>query len=602
MSGRSLPPLEDHSLRRRWRRYRWPLLAVIPVAALVAFLVWRHALPEYDLIIEGGRIFDGEKMLGFGKAVGIREGRIAKVGFLYGAKARERIRAEKRVIAPGFIDTHVHIESSMGLIQPLRAPNFVQMGVTTVITGNCGISHKNLAAALNALDARGGQVNVATLVGHNTVREAVMGASRTEEPGYDQLEAMRRMVDQAMRAGAVGFSTGLEYAPGVFSRKKEVVALAQVAARWNGVYATHLRNEGINLRESLDEAIETAQQANIHLHISHLKIACRRDWGKMPEVLAKLARARSFLPGLTQDVYAYNASSSSLDLMLPVEFRGSLGKARAILNDREQSQRLVRGMLAQMRADGFDDYHYAQIVWSRDKSLLGRAIDEIAELPSGAPAFDWVNPLVTDKQLRLQLRRVLYLFHSGGAHMIYHVMDEKDIAAALGDEYTVIGTDSAVRGQNNVYSHPRGYGNFPRVLAEYVRRANALTLAHALRKMTSQAADVFRLRGRGRIQEGYAADIVIFDPERVEDRATYQSPLEAPVGIDYVIVNGVIVSQTGTLYNRFPGRALRNSSESPPPLAPLSEMVMEIPQEAPELASSAVAVGRASRPKQKQRR
>lgn len=576
-------PNYDLSLTARWRRwyrrYGWiSFVLLAPVLFLLALWGWQRSGPQYDLIIENGHVFDGERMLGFGHAIGIRKERIVKIGVLYGARARRRINAWGRVVAPGFIDTHVHVEASMIPSQPLRAPNFVRMGVTTVITGNCGTSHKNLGPVLKVLDSRRGHVNVATLVGHNTVREAVMGSDRAD-PTVEELEAMRRLVWEAMRGGAVGFSTGLEYPPGALAKRQEIVELARVVAPWKGVYATHLRNEGVNVMASLEEAIETARQANVHLHVSHLKIASPRAWGRMGAVLERLAKARKELPGVTQDVYGYDRSSSSLDLLLPPEFRDMTPKAGKILQDPERRSKLVAGMLSQLRREGFKDYAHASIAWFRDPELRGRSIDEITGLLTGRQQSAWLTPLVEDLGLRSQVQAVLSIFSQGGAQIIYRVMFERDVAEALKDGHTAIGSDSAVRSAENTSSHPRGSGNFPRILAEYSRASSVLALEEALRKMTSLPANIFHLQGRGRLREGNFGDIVVFDPQRIQDRATYKSPLEYPEGIDFVIVNGTIVAEGKNVLSQFPGRVLRNSVTRPPPLPPLSSaLTLPIPK------------------------
>src|SRR5271157_989622 len=267
--------------------YRWWIFSFLLLLLVFFILLLRQRLlPEYDLIISSATLFDGERFSGMPLDVGIKDGRVAKIGHLTFARARRQISGWHRVLAPGFIDTHVHVESSMQIGRPLRAPNFIRMGVTTLITGNCGTSHQHMADMLRSLERTGSQVNLATLVGHNTIREKVMGMSQSA-PNKEQLEQMRLMVDDAMREGALGLSTGLEYAPGVFAKPSEVIELAKVAARWKGVYATHLRNEGVDLTSSLNEAVSIARQAGLPLHISHLKIACKRDWGRMPQVLAR---------------------------------------------------------------------------------------------------------------------------------------------------------------------------------------------------------------------------------------------------------------------------------------------------------------------------
>jgi N-acyl-D-amino-acid deacylase len=435
------------------------------------------------------------------------------------------------------------------------------MGVTTVITGNCGSSSKDIGTLLRGIDAWGGHVNVATLVGHNTIRESVMGTSR-RKPTAEELEKMISMVDRAMREGALGLSTGLEYSPGAFAGEEEVVALAEVAARWGGIYATHMRDEGRYFTESLEEALRTAKAANVRLQLSHLKIASPAKWGEMASALKRIDAARKAGQQITEDLYVYNASSTSSDLLLPVEYRGTASIARTVLRDPERRKDLAMGMLRQLKEEGFSDYRFARVAYFKNQALNGKTIPEITEiLPRIDMARSWHQPwlvsLVRNPELRRQLETVLYLYFHGGAQMIYFVISEKDIEAVLSDPNSMIGSDSAVRSREQVYAHPRGSGNFARVLSKYVRERKILSLSDALRRMTSLPAETFGIGGRGRLIEGYAADIVIFDPDKIEDRAWYDHPLDPPAGIDCVIVNGEIVVRNGEVREIFPGRAIR---------------------------------------------
>jgi N-acyl-D-amino-acid deacylase len=557
MQGRPLSAAD-----RFINRYFWWIQGLLFIALLFLLLLgWQAFKPPFDLIITGGRVFDGERFLRLPRDVGIRNGRVAAIGFLTGARANRRIDAYGRVVAPGFIDTHVHVEASMAMGRPFRAPNFVKMGVTTVVTGNCGTSHKQLRDILNSLDRKGGHVNVVTLVGHNTIREQVMGMQDSGPPSPEQLDAMRSLVEDAMRAGAYGLSTGLQYAPGTFSTSDEVVSLAEVAARYSGLYATHVRDEGSDLMPSLQEAVDICKKAQIPLHISHLKRASKRDWRTMPVVLAYLDGARPGLPALTQDVYAYTRSSSSLDLLFPSEFRGMLAHSRTILADPVRRSKLVQGMLEQLQSDHFDNYQFARIAWSHEESFWGKDIPDLLVPASWRKENMWVRDIVKDRALAEQVQNVLYVFSHGGAQMIYEVMDESDMLAALRDPYTSIGTDSGVKTGDSTTTHPRGVGNFPKIIGEMVRD-HKLRLEEALRKMTLQPAMIFGLPDRGRLREGMPADIVVFDPDVVSGPADYNK-LEDPRGIEFVLVSGQIVAQYGKVEARFPGRPLRKRNEIP---------------------------------------
>jgi N-acyl-D-amino-acid deacylase len=593
VSGRR-PGRRDRLALTRWYiRWGWISLVLLPVVlGLLALSIWRWRHPRYDLLVLNGRVFDGEKMLPMGYGLAIRNGRIEKIGFVHGLRTRAKINAWNRVVSPGFIEAHAHVESSLAPGRPFHAPNFVRMGVTTVITGNCGDSVKDVGKTLASLDQAGGHVNLATLIGHRAIREAVMGQSRGQ-PNAEQLDEMRRLVHRAMFEGAIGISTGLEYSPGAFATQDEIVSLLEVVAPWHGIYATHIRNEGLEYAQALAEAVQTAQKANVPLHVSHLKIAAPSKWAEMREALSRLASVQPAGRPVTQDVYVYTASSSSLDLLFPAEFRGLTNRAKQLLQDPEQRKRLIVGMLSKLRKEGFSDYSYAKIASFRDSSLKGKSLEEVALiLPgifnNGALGMGWLPPLVSDPRLRGQVEAVLYLFSRGGAQMVYQVIDEQNVSLVLQNPRTVIGSDSAVRNNDNTASHPRGYGNFPRVLAEYVRRQKALTLEQALRKMTSQPADIFGITRHGRIAQGFAADIVIFDPENIQDHATYVSPLAHPTGVDYVIVNGQVVCERDSLKGVYPGRGVRLSKPSPVPPPPPKNLL--ITQVADAVVAKAVPV------------
>lgn len=543
------------------KRYFWWIEGLLFVAVVFfLFLLWQGLTPPFDLIISGGRVFNGDRFLVLPRDVGIRDGKVAAIGFLYGVPTARTIDAQGRVVSPGFIDTHVHVEASMVPGRPFRAPNFVKMGVTTVVTGNCGTSHLRLREILDSLDKKGGHVNLLTLAGHNTIREQVMKQD-PGEPSPEQMQLMEARVEDAMRAGAFGISTGLQYAPGVFSKRAEVAALATVAARYGGIYATHVRDEGNGLMESLEEAVDICKRAHIALHVSHLKRASKRDWGNMAAVLAYFASERPNLPSLTHDVYAYTRSSSSLDLLLPSEFRGMLWHSRSILGNPVKRKDLVQGMLKQLKSEQFEDLKFARIAWFRDEHFWGKDIPEINVPSSWREETAWVRDVVKDRALAQQVQNVLYVYAHGGAQMIYEVMDESDMMAALNDPYACVGTDSGVRSADWTTAHPRSTGNFPKIVGEMVRDGK-IELEAALRKMTSQPATIFGLRDRGRLEVGVPADIVVFDPDTVSGPADYNR-LEDPKGIEYVLVNGETVAQYGKLEAKYPGKVIRKRNDRP---------------------------------------
>ena len=527
------------------RPFAWALVAAV-LLVTIGYFDWRHRLGEFDLIIYNGRVFDGERWLGRATCVGIRGGLVRRVGFLYGARSKARLNARGQVVAPGFIDVHTHVEHNIPKTRAFHAGNFVGQGVTTIITGNCGTSSLEVGDLLGRIDRYGGQVNLATLVGHNSIREKVLGMGPAE-PGARQMAEMTALVDANMAAGALGISTGLAYAPGCFSQRDEVVALVKAAARDGGLYATHIRDEGVESRAALEEAIETARLAGIALHISHFKIAAAGQWGQVRERLERVEAARKQGLRITLDAYCYDASSSSMDLMLPPQFRGNRLNWREMANPAERKAAAGQ-ILAQLRRAGFRDFGYARVAVSgAEPELEGKSIPEIAALlhmPAGLPG---------------QVDAMFHLLGKGGAQMVYHDMNEKDVEIILADPHVVLGTDSAVRSPRMRFAHPRGVGNFARFLDYYVHDG-LLPLDEALRKITSRPADIFGLTDRGRIREGRPADITIFDPDKIRDNTTFAAPLRPPSGISYVLVNGYAVVSGGAVRAVFPGRALRRAT------------------------------------------
>jgi N-acyl-D-amino-acid deacylase len=533
------------------RKWRVALVLAVAVAVLAAWWLWRRRLGEFDLLVYNGRVFDGERFLGRWTCVGIRQGRIARVGFLFGARSRRWLNAKGNVISPGFIDVHTHVERNIARGRPFRSPNFIQQGVTTLITGNCGTSRVDVRELLADLERNGSQVNVATLIGHNSIRRKVIGDAPRAAAG-DELKRMSAMIENNMAGGALGISTGLAYAPGVYSTKQEVIELARAAARHGGLYVTHLRDEAIGGEAALEEALQVGREAGIPVHISHFKVAARAQWGSAKQRLERLERQRAEGFPATLDVYGYNASSTSLEPLIPPGLRGS-PTWRAALKDPARKRSLITAMVGQLNRNGFPDFAHARVVYFlADRAVEGRSIADIAG-PS---------PGDGEAGIRQQAETVLRLQARGGAQMIYFDMSEADVESILKSPLASLGSDSSVRGEELHFVHPRGLGNFPRILAHYVRERKVLTIEEALRKMTSLAADTFRLNGRGRIREGFAADLVIFSPDRIEDRATYEKPLEPPAGIHHVFVNGAAALEEGRLTGANGGQAIRRRQRS----------------------------------------
>jgi N-acyl-D-amino-acid deacylase len=531
------------------------ILCAATVIGLLLLATRRAAAPApFDLVIANGLVVDGTGRPAYRADLGIRNGRIEQLGSLAAQPARRRIDARGLVVAPGFIDAHTHLEQQIERVRRrFRADNFLLQGVTTVITGNCGRSAPNIVAFFRKLDHLQSALNIATLVGHNTVRQLVCGSSAAK-PTPPQLRKMESLVAAGLESGAVGFSTGLCYRPGLYADEDEVVALVRVAARQDAVYATHIRDEAAGGRAALEEALDTARRAGAtKLHISHFKAAGRSQWGQARARLDWLRQAAG--PGMrvTADLYPYISISSTLEYLIPPEaFRALRGPA----SQRAQSfRRAVDLTLAKLRRDGWEDYAHVRVAYSgRHKEWVGRTIPQIVasleRKPSSTPREQaaWI--------LRNQAR--------GDVQVIAHEMSEQDVRQIIAAPDMAFGSDSSVHYRGVGRPHPRGAGTFPRVFAEYVRGLKLLTLEGAVRRATGLPAEIFELPERGLIREGYWADLVAFDPTRIQDRATDEDPWAPPEGIAWVIENGVVVARDGKLTGALPGQPVRRREGQKP--------------------------------------
>lgn len=501
---------------------------------------------KYDVVIRGGKVVDGTGKAAYDADVAVKDGRIAAVGKLgWFSRAERKIDARGKFVAPGFIDVHTHCENVF-LSRP-EAENFVRMGVTSIVTGNCGNSYRNLASAFAQHEKKGMGVNMALLIGHNTVRAQVMGVA-DRDPSTTEISAMCALVEKAMVDGAIGLSSGLVYAPGKFAKSPELVALAKTAANYGGIYTTHMRDEALKVMDALDEAISVARQANIPLEISHLKIMSYRLHGKAPEALQRIEEARRSGVNVTEDMYLYTASSTDINSMLPDWVSPGLGgNLKACLSDPTSRSLIIQDIIARKRDEsGLPDLSYARIaLFPADKSLNGLNLKEVA------------SKLKASTSWQAQAETVLDIVTSGGADMVFQGIDEKDIEVFAKDTYTMVASDSTILVPGNDVPHPRGYGNNARMLACYVREKKLLGLEEAVRKMTSLPARTFRFSDRGVIAKGMAADLVVFDLAQVKDCATFERPHAYAEGFSYVLVNGTPVIDDGKLTNKYPGKILR---------------------------------------------
>jgi len=516
--------------------------------AVLVLLAAASAPAQYDILIRNARVIDGTGNPWFHASVAVKDGRIAAIGRLEGATAARVIDAAGRVVTPGFIDVHTHVEGAIEKVP--RADNYLLDGVTTIVTGNCGGSVQDVAGWFARLEELGVGVNVATLIGHNTVRRQVMGTENRHATA-EELARMKELVHAAMQQGAVGFSTGLIYIPGAYAPTEEVVELARSAAAYGGVYASHMRDEGAQILEAIHEAARVGEQAGMRVQISHFKIDTPRIWGFSEKSIALVEEYRRRGVDVVVDQYPYDRASTNLGITLPAwALAGGTEALRERLSNPETRARIAAEMEQRLKDLGHPDFSYATVAYyGQDHSWEGRNIVEITRLRGLEPS------------LANQIETIFHILLNGGAQMIYHSMSDIDIERILRYPNTAIASDGGVRVFGEGMPHPRSYGTNARVLAEYVRKRGVLTLEDAVRRMTSLPARTFGFRDRGLVREGFAADLLVFDPERVQDKATYTQPHQYSEGFDYVLVNGVLMVDNGRLAEARGGRILRHRPE-----------------------------------------
>ena len=502
---------------------------------------------RYDVLISGGTVADGTGAERFRADVAIKDGRIVRVSRqpLPARSATRVIDATGRVVAPGFIDMHAHLDP---LLRLPGAESMVRQGVTTALGGPDGGGPLPLGRYLDSAQALGLGMNVAMLIGHNTIRQRVMGLAN-RAPTTAELDRMKGMVAQGMRDGAFGLSTGLRYLPGTFSKTDEVVELARVAAESGGIYTSHLREEGLGLIEGVAEAIDIGRRARIPIVLTHHKAVGQPMWGASVRTLAMVDSARARGVDVMMDQYPYTATYTGISVLAPSSaLAGGDTAFFRRLTDTAQRRMIVDSIVFNLLNDrGGGDMRrvqFARVAWRPD--LEGRTL------------YDWATS-TGDTTLTAGANLVIEAIRRGGASAIYHVLDERDVERIMRHPQTMIGSDGRLVQPGDGHPHPRWYGTFPRVLGVYVREQGVLTLEEAIHKMTDLSARRLGLPDRGRVADGFVADLVVFDSATVRDRATFEQPHQYPVGIDYVLVNGVAVVDQGRFTNARPGRALRRS-------------------------------------------
>ena len=520
-------------------------IACALAAAVLAAGARAQSRSAYDLVIAGGLVIDGSGRAGSVTDVGIRDGRVLRLGRIPRSQAAQVIDASGLVVSPGFIDVHTHADN---LADRPAAANFVRMGVTTIVAGNCGTSALDVGAALANLREHPAAINFATLIGHNTVRSAVIGTD-DRMPRAAELARMKSLVWKGMADGAIGFSTGLQYVPGTYAQVPEIVDLARVAANAGGIYASHMRNEGTALEQAVAETIRVGDLTGGRVEISHLKVDSPSRWGSSDKALALIDAARAKGVDVRADQYAYTAASSSLGIRFPSwVLEGGPARIAERLNTPATWTKIKAEMAAALSERGLHDLSFAVVaMYPADRTLNGLSMREIALRRGGADSAD------------AQFEAAREMLLDGGASMIYHLMSDDDVDRIMRHPQVSIASDASVIPYGEGVPHPRGYGNNVRVLATYVRARHVISLEDAIRKMTSLPANHFRLPARGTIRPGFSADIVVFDPAAVGEQATYESPHAYATGIADVLVNGVLVVKDGAQTDARPGQVIANS-------------------------------------------
>jgi len=545
------------------------LFAAVPIEA-------REPEQSFDIVITNGHIIDGTGSPWYSGDIGIRDGKIAAIGNLRDAPRARTIDARGQVVAPGFIDMLGQSEYTI-LVDP-RLPSKIYQGITTEITGEgesvaplneailkadqeqydhyrIHVDWRTFREYFSRLEKQHIGINIASYVGATRVRRMVLGDSDVQ-PTLAQLEQMRGLVRQAMRDGAVGVSTSLEYAPAPYAKTEELIALAAEASRSGGIYATHMRNEGTGILAAIDEALRIGREARIPVEIWHLKVGGKPSWGHMPEVIAKINAARAQGIDVTADTYAYTAWFNDFSAFIPAWAHDG-GNAKLIerLKDPTTRARIRTDMLTP--SDKWDNewqeipgpeavlvgvVHNSQLL-----PLQGKTLAEIARIGNKEPMDALFDLLIEDHGL---------------TSVAVFGMSEPDVALALQQPWVSIDNDSSGAAPEGIlgreHPHPRAYGTFPRILRKYVREEHKLTLEDVIRKFTALPAQRMRFTDRGVLKVGMCADIVIFDPAAIHDVATFEYPNQLSQGMDYVLVNGVPVIDQTMMTGALPGKVLRS--------------------------------------------
>ena len=523
------------------------IYVLITVLVLVSIIKNFNSPSEYDIIILNGEVIDGSGSPSVFKDVGIIGNKIHKIGNLKSSEAKRHIDAEGLVVSPGFIDVHAHLDPILRLS---NTESHVRQGVTTSLGGPDGSSPWPIGKFLDTLNQIGVGMNVAYLVGHNTVRRNVMGLEN-RAPSKEELNEMKNQISAGMDEGAYGISTGLKYLPGSFSKVEEVIELSKKASEKGGVYTSHLRDEGLGVIASVNEAIQISKDANIPVVLTHHKVIGKPMWGKSAQTLSLVDSARTIGLKISLDQYPYDASYTGISVLIPSWARAG-GQKEFIKRTKNASLRdsIKRGIefniLNDRGGNDLDRVQFAKVSWN--KSLEGKTLKY------------WANSLGLEPSVENGAELVIKAQLNGGASAIFHAMDEKDVENIMKHPLTMIASDGRLVVPGDGHPHPRWYGTFPRVLGHFVREKKTLSLEEAVYKMSLLPAQTIGIKNRGLIKKGMYADITIFDKNTIIDKATFESPHQYSEGIYYVLVNGVIAIDNGEFKNIKAGVVLKKNA------------------------------------------
>ena len=541
------------------------------------------ARPErsFDVVIRHGHIIDGTGSPWYSGDVGIRDGRIAAIGELSGVAAKRTIDAQGKVVAPGFIDMLGQSELTM-LVDP-RVPSKIFQGITTEITGEGnsagpiddamiaadreGYEHYHLAPDWRTLgeyfarlEKQGMGINLASYVGATSVRRMVLGDADVQ-PTPEQLSQMKALVADAMKDGAVGLSTALQYAPAPYAKTNELIALASVAGQYGGIYATHMRSEGDAVLESIDEAARIGREGHLPVEIWHLKAAGKANWGKMPQIVARIDAARASGVDISANTYAYTAWFNTFSAFVPPwAHDGGDEKLVARLKDPAMRARIRKDMTTTGKDSAGEDWDNEWQEIPGPEAILVAVVQNPELLPLQGKRLSEIAALWHEDAIDALCD--LLIKDKAFTEVAVFGMDEPDVVLALKQPWVSIDNDSSGTSPDGLlgteHPHPRAYGTFPRILRKYVREEHALTLPDAIRKFSALPAQRLRLTDRGVLKQGMAADVVVFDAATITDKATFENPNQFSVGMDYVLVNGVPVIAEGKMTGALPGKVLRH--------------------------------------------